>query len=82
MSEHGVSDDRPDDRPDDIGYADALAELERILAELEGDSVDVDRLGAQVRRAAELIRVCRARISGARLEIESVVADMERAGDE
>lgn len=64
---------------DRIAYGDALAELEAILIELEGDSVDVDRLGAQVRRAAELIRLCRGRINGARLEIESVVADLERS---
>jgi len=65
--------------PDGVGYAAAVAELEGILAELEGDSVDVDRLGAQVRRAAELIRLCRGRISGARLEIETVVTDLDRA---
>ena len=37
-----------------ISYNDALAELDDILAELEGDSVDVDHLGTRVKRAAEL----------------------------
>ena len=60
-----------------IGYANAVAELEEILAELEGDAVDVDRLGSQVRRAAELIRVCRERVGNARVDIERVVADLE-----
>jgi len=60
-----------------IGYASAVAELEAILAELEGDAVDVDRLGSQVRRAAELIRVCRERVGNARIDIERVVADLE-----
>ena len=41
---------------DEMGYADALAELEAILDELDGDEVDVDVLGARVRRAAELLR--------------------------
>ena len=58
------------------GYADALAELERILAELEDDAVDVDRLADQVRRAKELIEVCRARIDDARMEVTEVVADL------
>lgn len=59
------------------GYAEALAELERILAELESSDVDVDHLATQVKRAAELIDMCRSRISNARLQIEQAVADLE-----
>ena len=59
------------------GYAEALTELEAILADLDGDDVDVDRLAGQVRRAAVLIRFCRERIGGARLEIESAVAELD-----
>lgn len=62
---------------DQIGYARALAELDEILHELDGDEVDVDVLGARVRRAAELLRVCRDRIAGARFEVEQVVAELE-----
>ena len=58
------------------GYAEALAELEGILAELERDNVDVDRLAGQVQRAAELIRLCRERIGNARMQIEHVVAEL------
>jgi exodeoxyribonuclease VII small subunit len=65
----------------EIGYQDALAELDQILDELDGDSVDVDRLGARVKRAAELIALCRGRIASARVEIESVVADLDRLDD-
>jgi exodeoxyribonuclease VII small subunit len=66
------------DQPaDEIGYADALAELESILDELDGDEVDVDVLGARVRRAAELLRLCRDRIGSARFEVEQVVAELE-----
>jgi exodeoxyribonuclease VII small subunit len=61
----------------DIGYADALTELEGILDELDGDEVDVDVLGARVRRAAELLRLCRERIAGARFEVEQVVGELE-----
>ena len=58
------------------GYAEALAELETILAELERTDVDVDVLAAQVKRAAELIGFCRDRIGNARLQIEQVVAEL------
>jgi len=60
-----------------LGYAEALAELEGILDELDSDEVDVDVLGSRVRRAAELLRLCRERIAGARFEVEQVVAELE-----
>ena len=59
------------------GYAEALTELEGILRELEGDTVDIDHLGERVRRAATLIRLCRSRIDAARMEIEQVVAELD-----
>lgn len=62
----------------DPGYAEAMAELEGILRELEGDAVDVDRLAERVSRAATLIRLCRDRIGTARLQIEQVVAELDR----
>lgn len=58
-------------------YAAAIAELERILEALEGDAVDVDLLAAQVKRASELIRLCRERLQSTQLEIEQVVAELE-----
>ena len=67
---------------DGLGYAEALAELESILAGLEREAVDVDHLAERVQRAAVLIRHCRQRIASARLEIETVVADLERAADD
>jgi exodeoxyribonuclease VII small subunit len=55
----------------------AVAELEAILVDLEQDDVDVDVLAPKVRRAAELIRVCRAHIGAARLDVEQIVADLD-----
>ena len=69
----------PTDDADDLGalsYREATQELEAILAELEGDDVDIDQLSRQVQRAAALIRLCQERITGARLEVEHVVADL------
>jgi len=62
---------------DEIGYEAALAELEEILEEIEGADVDVDVLAERVKRAAELVKVCRDRIAAAKLHVEQVVADVE-----
>lgn len=66
----------------EIGYTAALAELDSILHELDGDEVDVDVLGTRVRRAAELLRICRDRITTARFEVEQVVASLDPATPE
>ena len=62
---------------EDIGYAEALKELETILAELERTDVDVDVLASRVERASELIRLCRDRIGNAKLQIDNVVNGLE-----
>jgi exodeoxyribonuclease VII small subunit len=62
-------------------YAAAVDELEGILAELEGDRLDVDQLAERVARAAELIRLCRERIRATKLEVEQIVADLDGPAD-
>ncbi|MEZ5246950.1 MAG: exodeoxyribonuclease VII small subunit [Acidimicrobiales bacterium] len=63
----------------DIGYADAMAELESILDDLEDDDLDVDVLASRVERASTLITLCRDRIGAARVQVEKVVASLDAA---
>ena len=65
------------DGADEIGYADAMAELGDILAELERDDLDVDVLAERVRRAGELITLCRARIARAQADVEGIVTSLD-----
>lgn len=71
---------------DDIGYADAMTELDSILAELDDDAIDIDVLSERVERAAELIAVCRNRISAAQQRVAAIVGDLDTSapdeGDE
>ena len=62
---------------DGIGYADAMSELDDILRELEGDQLDVDVLAERVRRASELIKLCRTRIARAQTDVDKIVTDLE-----
>lgn len=66
-----------DDTAAEVGYAAALAELESILEEIEDDAVDVDVLAARVKRAAELLRICRSRITAAQVQVTQIVAELE-----
>jgi exodeoxyribonuclease VII small subunit len=60
----------------ELGYAAALAELEQILEEIEDDAVDVDVLADRVKRAAELLRTCRDRITAAREGVAQIVEEL------
>jgi exodeoxyribonuclease VII small subunit len=57
----------------DVSFNDALAELEQILGRLERDDVDLDRLAAELGRAAELLEMCRGKIRKAELEVSHIV---------
>jgi exodeoxyribonuclease VII small subunit len=61
----------------DLGYGAAMVELEAILAELEGDDLDVDILAVRVQRASELLKVCRARIVRAQQDVDRIVAELD-----
>jgi exodeoxyribonuclease VII small subunit len=63
--------------PAEPGYGQAMAELEAILDELEGDQLDVDLLATRVQRATELLQVCRARIARAQEDVDRIVSDLE-----
>jgi exodeoxyribonuclease VII small subunit len=56
-----------------VGYGAALEELQEILAELESENVDVDRLASRVERAGTLIHLCQGRLAAAELQVERVV---------
>ncbi len=60
-----------------IGYADAMSELGDILEELERDDLDVDVLAERVKRASELIKLCRGRIARAQADVDRIVVDLE-----
>ncbi len=56
----------------EISYEKALAELEKILEELQNETVDIDRLSERLRKAYGLIEICRRKIDAAETEIQKI----------
>lgn len=54
-------------------YTEAVAEIERILARFRNEEMDVDSLAAEVRRATELIAVCKAKLHKAEEEVNKIL---------
>jgi len=58
-------------------YNQSLAELEKILAELRSDSCDVDTLAQRTRRAVELLKICRERLTTTEEELRSILDTLQ-----
>ncbi len=66
----------------DPSYSDAIAEVESILGELEGSVVDVDHLAERVKRASELLRICRDRLAVVEVDVAKLVSELDASDDE
>lgn len=54
-------------------YEEAMAEIERILAKFRSEEMSVDDLAAQVKRATELIALCKERLLKAEEDVKKVL---------
>ncbi|MBO5875347.1 MAG: exodeoxyribonuclease VII small subunit [Alistipes sp.] len=56
----------------EISYTEAMAEIEKIMTKLRGESIDVDTLTAEVKRASELIEMCKQRLHTTEEEVRKL----------
>jgi len=54
-----------------------LNELEKIVADIESEEVDVDLLAEKIKRAAFLITFCKGKLRTAEDEVKKVLSEME-----
>ena len=64
-----------------LTYSQALAELEKILAQLRADNSDIDTLAERTRRAARLLSDCRAKLTRTEEELAKVLDELDSAID-
>ncbi len=60
-----------------LGFRQAMEELEGILERIEGDQIDIDQLARELRRAAQLLDLCRGKIRKAEVEVTQIVQALE-----
>ncbi len=61
----------------DPSFSAAMEELEAILQRIDSDEIDVDRLAEQLRRATELLELCRGKIRKAEVEVSQIVEKLK-----
>ena len=62
----------------EIKYREAIERLDEIIGSIENEDIDVDELSLKVKEAVDLIRVCKAKIDKAEMEVKKVVEDFAR----
>ncbi len=62
---------------EEIGFSDAMRELEAILRRIEAEEIDIDELAEELGRAAELLELCRGKIRKAEVEVTQIVQSLE-----
>ncbi len=68
--------------PKNMSFGEAVGEVEQILARLEDDEVDIDKLGGEVARAVALLQVCREKLSKTETEVRDLVSGLQADGAE
>ncbi len=61
----------------ELTYKQAMQELEKILATIEQDDVDVDKIASLIQRATELIQFCKLRLNKSKEEIDKALKTLE-----
>ena len=61
----------------ELTYTQAIGELEQIIAYMQSDKCDIDKLSVYTRRATELIKECRTRLTATDTELRSILASLE-----
>ena len=58
-------------------YADAFEELKTIVSEIEQGEISVDLLSEKVKRASELIKICKTKLSTTEEDVNKILKELE-----
>ena len=61
---------------EEITYTAAKAEIEKIVAQIESDELDVDQLTKYVKRASELVVFCKGKLTDTDEELQKVLDEL------
>jgi exodeoxyribonuclease VII small subunit len=65
----------------EISYAKAIKQIEEILAKIENEELDVDELTSNVKKAAALLKICKAKLHDTEEEIQKILDEINTDSD-
>ncbi|WP_300666265.1 exodeoxyribonuclease VII small subunit [Fluviicola sp.] len=60
-------------------YEQAYEELQQIIADIESGEISVDLLSEKVKRAAELIQLCKSKLTSTENDVQKILDDLKSA---
>jgi exodeoxyribonuclease VII small subunit len=60
-----------------ISYTEAISELELIVTEIEQGDITIDTLSEKVKRASELIRICKNKLTAAEQDVNKILGEIK-----
>jgi exodeoxyribonuclease VII small subunit len=66
----------------DINYTDAFDELQEIVSDMEDGQINVDELAQKVKRATELIRICKNKLTATEGDVQKILKELEAQNSE
>ena len=67
---------------DKPSYTDAYEELLQIVSEIEEGQISVDELSEKVKRAALLIKICKAKLTSTEEDVNKILKELDGSGAE
>ncbi|HLS29861.1 MAG TPA: exodeoxyribonuclease VII small subunit [Flavobacteriaceae bacterium] len=64
-----------------INYTEAFEELQNIVSEIEQGEISVDELSEKVKRAAQLIKICKTKLSTTEENVAEILKELENTED-
>ncbi|MGC6432645.1 MAG: exodeoxyribonuclease VII small subunit [Crocinitomicaceae bacterium] len=61
----------------EISYTEAFEELQTIVANIEEGEISVDELSLKVKRAASLIKICKAKLIATEEDVNQILKELE-----
>jgi len=65
-----------------INYTEAFEELQHIVSEIEQGEISVDELSEKVKRATELIKLCKNKLATTEEDVNKILTELDTATDE
>jgi exodeoxyribonuclease VII small subunit len=60
-----------------LNYTKAFDELQQIVADIEDGEISVDELSEKVKRASELINICKTKLSSTEEDVNQILKELE-----
>ncbi|TNF45791.1 MAG: exodeoxyribonuclease VII small subunit [Bacteroidetes bacterium] len=61
----------------ETNYTEAFKELQQIVSDMEDGEITVDELSVKVKRAAELIKICKEKLSSTEENVSQILKELE-----